>query len=106
MPVAARTNHGGQLHRDNRACIIGQASCVVCAEGLHFMIFINTPKSRYKGRKRGMVWTSDQLDNIPSPTEGLRARGLATGSHKNSKEKMKVTSYIRNKSFIRGIYTM
>ena len=27
------------------------------------------------------MWTSGQLDSVPSPTEGLRAPGLTTGPH-------------------------
>ena len=38
-------------------------------------------KEKKKIAEKREVWTSGQLDSVPSPTEGLRAPGLTTGPH-------------------------
>ena len=59
---------------------------------LLLLLLIYTPdKVHYMKKKKKIaekreVWTSGQLDSVPSPTEGLRAPGLTTGPHMYSTE--------------------
>ena len=47
---------------------------------------ISARKKKKKIAEKREVWTSGQLDSVPSPTEGLRAPGLTTGPHMYSTE--------------------
>ena len=61
----------------------------------YYILLIYTPdkvqymkkrKEKKKIAEKREVWTSGQLDSVPSPTEGLRAPGLTTGPHMYSTE--------------------
>ena len=72
-----------------------------CTFGLYYyyllllLLLIYTPdkvqymkkrKEKKKIAEQREVWTSGQLDSVPSPTEGLRAPGLTTGPQMYSTE--------------------
>ena len=48
--------------------------------------YMKKRKEKKKIAEKWEVWTSGQLDSVPSPTEGLRAPGLTTGPHMYSTE--------------------
>ena len=48
--------------------------------------YMKKRKEKKKIAEKREVWTSGQLDSVPSPTEGLRAPGLTTGPHMYSTE--------------------
>ena len=53
-------------------------------------------KEKKKIAEKREVWTSGQLDSVPSPTEGLRAPGLTTGPHMYSTEMGSVIYITKN----------